>query len=130
MKNLSKVIMLVALTPALLPSCKKPELFKNEVATTVVARSVKDVKAPSTFNWSTSNTVNFTFKGLAGDARKSTLTILSDDNTVLFKKLHNASENYTGLVEIPAHVSKLLVQYNGNVTEFPITSNKFVIDIK
>ncbi|MFZ4798879.1 MAG: hypothetical protein ACOYMA_15370 [Bacteroidia bacterium] len=132
MKNLKNIILLVVLTQALLTSCKKPEMFKNETTTTnsIVAKSVKEIKAPNSFNWNTSNTVNFTFKGLVGDVRKSTLTILAEDNSVLFKKLQSASENFSGSVEIPAHVGKITVRYNNNATEFTISSNKFAIELK
>lgn len=132
MKNIKNIILLTLLTQAFLTSCKKPEMFKNEttVNNSIVAKSVKEIKAPNNFNWNTSNTVNFTFKGLVGDARKSTLTILSENNSVLFKKLQSASESFSGSVEIPAHVSKITVLYNDNATEFTISSNKFAIELK
>ncbi len=133
MKNLKSLLLLAIVSQMFLASCKKDLIDKYEASktnNTMVAKSVKEIKAPSTFNWNTSNSVSFTFKGIAGDARKSTLTVLSEDKSVLFQKLQKASENYTGVIELPAHVGKITVLYNGISTELPISSNKFEIELK
>ena len=131
MKNLSKIALLFVISQVCLTSCKKLTVEKDEALfETKAAKSVKEIKASANFNWNTANTIKFNFVGIPGDARKSTLTILAEDNSVLLKKLQNASESYSGTVEIPAHTSKISFVYLGNKTELKATSSTVNIEVK
>ncbi|OYU96358.1 MAG: hypothetical protein CFE21_08145 [Bacteroidetes bacterium B1(2017)] len=134
MKNLKTIAILALVALFALPSCKKDLVNKYESAKTTPvassAKSVKEIKAPASFSWNTTKTVGFDFKGIAGDARKSTLTLIAEDNTVLFRKLQNADENYTGTIELPTAASKVFVLYNGIKTEMPVSASNLNISLK
>ncbi|OYU96359.1 MAG: hypothetical protein CFE21_08150 [Bacteroidetes bacterium B1(2017)] len=132
MKKITNILLIALVLQVSLSSCKKNLVDKYEETkpTNVTAKSVKEIKAPANFNWNTSNTVSFTFKGISGDARKSTLTITDDNNNILFRKLQPASENYTGNLELPAHVNKINVKYDGITTDLLVNSNTFDISLK
>lgn len=125
-----QIIILIAVigTIASLSSCKRE--FDEYKPTNATAKTTSDLKAPAGFNWNTTNHVQFTLQGINGDQRKSTLKITTPTNDVIFQRLQNANDTYSGKIEVPAHVKTIIVTYNGVSTPYDISKGEILHSIK
>ncbi len=131
MKPLIKLIILSFIVSSSLVSCRKDiEPIKPNTNPTTTAKTIAELKAPSNFNWNTSNKVIFSMVGIKGDVRKSTLKIMTPNNDVLFQKLQNVSDNYTGEIEVPSFTKTVIVSFIGVSTSYDITSGKIETSVK
>lgn len=125
-KNLLGILILFSLT---MVSCKR-EFDEIKPATQITAKTVKEIKAPNTFNWNTSNRVSFSFKSVAGDVRKGTIKIMTENRQVLFQRLQKVSDSYTGMLELPANTKTVLVSFNGATSSLDVSKGNFEISVK
>lgn len=132
MKSLSKLILLAFIVSSSLTSCRKDieQIKPDPTVGSTNAKTIAELKAPSIFNWNTSNLVTVSLKGITGDVRKSTLKITTPNNAVIFQKLQNLSDNFTGVIEVPSYTKSVIVSFNGVSTTHDITSCKIEASIK
>ncbi len=113
---LSAGIMMLVLS---FTACKKDTASVNGSTTTTTFGAIKTT---SNFNWSNSKTIAFSFTGSQGKGYNSILKVIAPDNSVIFQKLQNGSQNYAGSFTIPAAYPTVTVVF-GNVTKTFITKN-------
>ncbi len=109
MRTIRLILLITAITGALFSGCKK-----NEIVPTVKtpAKTLSELKAADSFNWSTGSLVEVKITGLPTTVPvKSTLTIGLADGTTLFSKLHRMDENTAITLMVPATVRVLTLKY-------------------
>lgn len=132
MKSLIKLLILAFLFSSSLTSCRKDieSIKPNPNVGSTNAKTIAELKAPAVFNWNTSNLITVSLKGITGDVRKSTLKITTPENAVIFQKLQNLSDNFTGVIEVPSFTKNVIVSFNGVSTTYDITSCKIDASVK
>jgi len=109
MKKLQSLLIFAVLAAFVFTSCSK----NNDTVSTPT--KLADLKASSTFNWSTGKTVDVTITGLPTVEKvNSTLTIGLADGTVLFSRMHSMDENLTVSVIVPTTQTALTLKYGAN----------------
>ena len=100
-----------------LTSCvKQKDLVQPTETPATTPTSFATIKSSDNFTWSTTKRVDFRFEGVSTEDYRQVLKVLLPDGSVLFQKLQIASEDFQGALEIPAHMTSLLVSF-GNVTK-------------
>lgn len=132
MKSLVKLLIVTFIISTSLTSCRKDveQLKPDPTVGSTNAKTIAELKAPAVFNWNTSNLVSFSLKGINGDVRKSTLKITTPTNAVIFQKLQNLSDSYSGIIEVPSFTKSVIVSFNGVSTTYDITSCKIEASVK
>jgi len=112
-------------------SCSKQV---DQKATTVpatsnvaVPQSFSSMQVPAGFTWSTINKVSFNFNGKAGEVFSSVLKVVNTDGTVIFQKLQNAGDNYSGTIEVPFNSENVTVQFGDNSQSFNCKSGNITM---
>ena len=114
-------------------SCSKQV---DQKATTVAAtsnvaapQSFSSMQVPAGFTWSTINKVSFNFNGKAGEVFSSVLKVVNTDGTVIFQKLQNAGDNYSGTIEVPFNSENVTVQFGDNSQSFNCKSGNITMTL-
>jgi len=129
MKNLT-LILLVAIG---LSSCKKSLLEKVTPTSNPTSQKVanfNELTASDNFDWKTSKTINFTFKGFNTIVpAKGNLIVSSDDDKIVFDSgNHLMSENFTSSIQVPNHIKGLTIKFGSITKTFTTQSNSITFD--
>lgn len=117
MKKLGLLTLLAALL--FTTSCHKD--FWDQVPTES-EQDLKDIKVSSSFDWSTSSTIDVNITGLPTERPVySTLTISLNDGSSLYQGTHEMSKTITIPVVIPANETHLKLKYGTVEYDLPIT---------
>ena len=121
MKTINLIFLAVAITGVFFTGCKKSE--NTTPLQPQLPKTLNDLKAADSFNWSTGTSVDFTITGLPTVVPvKSTLTIGRTDGTVLFTRLHLMSEDLALSLTLPSTDKELILQYGTVTYHVPILS--------
>ena len=113
-----------------LTSCvKQNDLVAPPAKVATSATSFATIEASDSFSWSTTNKVDFSFNGKAPNAYQLVLKVTLPDGAVVLQKLQNANENFRGTLEIPAHVSQVIVRYGSLQKTFDCKNGAIAITI-
>ena len=124
-RSISAATLLFCLT-----SCvKQNDLVPPPAQATTTATSFSSIQAAESFSWSTSNKIDFNFTGKASSAQQLVLKVMLPDGAVLFQKLQNSTEDFRGTLEIPAHVSNVIVRYGSLQKTFDCKNGAIAITI-
>lgn len=87
--------------------------------------NLKDIKVSSTFNWSTSKTVDVNITGLPTEIPViSTLIISLGDGSSLYQGWHNMSQSGIIKIVVPVVADKVKLRYGTTEYILPISDNK------
>ncbi|MEO5998813.1 MAG: hypothetical protein ABIN89_18730 [Chitinophagaceae bacterium] len=106
-------------------SCIKK--MDQSTPTSPTAVKFSEINASESFNWSTTNKVNFSFKGTAVDEYQLVLRVTDADGAILIQKLQKSNEDYKVILEVPAYYDTLTVTY-GSISE-PINCRQGSVNI-
>ena len=122
MKTINLIFLAVALTGVFFTGCKKSE--NTAPLPLPLPKTLNDLKAADSFNWSTGTPVELRITGLPTVVPvNSTLAVGRTDGTVLFTSLHLMSEDLTLTLTVPSTDTELILQY-GTVTYHVPIQNK------
>lgn len=96
---------------------------------TTTATSFATIEAADGFSWSTSNIIDFRFNGTAPTAYQLVLKVTLPDGAVVLQKMQNSNEDFQGTLEIPAHVSNVIVRYGSLQKTFDCKNGAIAITI-
>ena len=111
MKTLLRSISAAALFFCLTSCVKQNDLVAPPSKVTTTASSFATIEAADGFSWSTTNKIDFRFTGTAPTAYQLVLKVTLPDGAVILQKLQNSNEDLRATLEIPAHVSNVIVRY-------------------
>jgi len=118
MKILGNLMLLGLLM--LFNSCMKG--YDDVIPTT--SKNLKDIKVSSSFNWSTSKTVDVNITGLPTETPViSTLIISIEDGGSLYQESHDMSQPKTIQVIVPAIMDQIKLKYGTVEYILPIIDN-------
>lgn len=121
MKKALFITTLAALTA--LASCKRDTNLATP-GTPTKATTINDLKPSESFDWSTTNDVTFNVTGLPTQlVVKRPLIIKGMDGVEYFSIYHKMSDNLNTKITLPAHVSKVKVEYGAIVKERDVLGN-------
>jgi hypothetical protein len=87
--------------------------------------SLKDIKVSSTFNWSTSKTVNVNITGLpTGSPVVSTLVLSLENGNTLFQQSYVMSESKVIQIIIPANEDQIKIRFGNMDYLLPVEGDK------
>jgi hypothetical protein len=87
--------------------------------------NLKDIKVSSTFNWSTSKTVDVNITGLPTEIPViSTLIISLSDGSSLYQGWHDMSQSRIIKILVPAVIDKIKLKYGTQEYILPLNDNK------
>lgn len=102
-------------------SCQKEEI--DPIVPDSV--SLKDIKVSSTFNWSTSKTVNVNITGLpTGSPVVSTLVLSLENGNTLFQQSYVMSESKVIQIIIPANEDQIKIRFGNMDYLLPVEGDK------
>ncbi|NVO21514.1 MAG: hypothetical protein HXX13_17565 [Bacteroidetes bacterium] len=90
-----------------------------------VSGNLQDINISSTFNWSTSKTVNVNITGLpTQDLVISTLIISLNDGSMLYQEAHDMSQSKAIQIIVPNVEQSIKLKYGSEEYTLPIDNNK------
>lgn len=102
-------------------SCQKEEI--DPIVPDSV--SLKDIKVSSTFNWSTSKTVNVNITGLPTSSPVvSTLVLSLENGNTLFQQSYVMSESKVIQIIIPANEDQIKIRFGNMDYLLPVEGDK------
>ena len=117
MKTINLLFLALALTGVFFTGCKKSE----NTSPPTPPKTLNDLKAADSFNWSTGTPVELRITGLPTVVPvKSTLAVSRADGTVLFTSLHLMSEDLVLTLTVPSTEKELTLQYGSVTYQVPI----------
>ena len=123
MKTIKLICLIFALSGILFTGCKKNEGTPPES----LPKTLNDLKASETFNWTTGTPVEISITGLPTlTPVSSTLTIGLIDGTTLFSKLHLMDQNMTITLTIPSAEKEIILKYGSVVYHVAIVNKQAV----
>jgi hypothetical protein len=123
MKTIRLIFLISAISGILLTACKKNEGPTPEG----LPKTLNELKASDTFNWTTGMPVEISITGLPTLAPvRSTLTIGLVNGTTLFSKLHLMDQNMTINLTIPSTEKELILKYGSVIYHVAVANNKAV----
>lgn len=127
MKKLNCTIIVFAFILFASGSCIKKT--DQSPPTTTPADTFSEIIAPANFNWSTTNKIDFNFKGLSANEYQLVLKVTDADGAILLQKLQKANEDYKVIIEVPAYYKTLTVSFGSISEEFDCTNGSVAITI-
>lgn len=110
-----------------LSSCKKNEDFI--APSTPSATSTSELKASPDFKWSTVKDVNLKVSGLQTYVNVKRNLVVKDENGIeYFSIFISMKDNLTTPIQIPSHLSKVVVEYGAIKKTIDITGNTISFD--
>ncbi|MDD2962373.1 MAG: hypothetical protein PHQ65_01160 [Bacteroidales bacterium] len=107
----------------LFTSCRKDETATPDQPATPT--NISDLKAPSGFSWSTSQSVTIEVTGLKSNIPfVRTLSFIAADGTIVFQQTHNINDDLTAVISIPSEVSQLRMKFGQLSTDLPVVNGK------
>ncbi len=103
-------------------SCSKPGQKPDENSR---PENFEDIEASDNFDWNTFKHVEVTLTGFPaqGPQNPGVLIIRDDQNRVVYKGTHTASETFTHKLSVPALLTAIRVQYGVTDKVIPIDHN-------
>ena len=121
MKNILLITSLVALT--LIASCKRDTNITSPGNPTAPV-TINDLKPSESFDWKTTNDITLNVTGLATQVViKRPLVVKGMDGTEYFSIYHKMSDNLNIKITLPAHITKVKVEYGAIVKEKDVLGN-------
>jgi hypothetical protein len=123
MKTIKLIFLISAISGMLFTSCKKSEV----IAPDQPSKTLNDLKASDSFNWSTGISVALKITGLPTVVPvKSTLTVSLTNGTSLFSRLHQMDEDLTINLTVPSTEKELILQYGSVSYPVAISNNQAI----
>lgn len=99
-------------------SCKKDvELQKENPVIPGSATSFKEMKVSPTFNWKSAQVVALKVEAANSPITiTNTLIVKTESGEVIFKKLQNMNDSYTGALTLPTSLKKVVISF-GSITK-------------
>ena len=127
MKKLAYSIVVAAVMLFGFNGCRKN--VNETPAAPTAPDSFQEIVVPESFKWSTSKKINFSFAGSSVDDSKIVLKVLDPDGAIIFQKLQKYNEDYKAVIEVPAHVKTLTVNYGGISENIDCTSGNVTLKL-
>jgi len=87
--------------------------------------SLSELKAASTFSWTTGKTIEVTITGLpVSNPVYSTLSLSLHDGSSLYQSMHNIDNDVTIQVVVPSVEKSIKIRFGSNEYELPIEGEK------
>lgn len=117
---MKKSLYIFILASMVLASCAKDEA---PAPTPNRPNNFSEIKVDDSFRWETGTTVTVKVKGNPTlTTVTNTLSLMNENGEVFTSKLHNMNDNTEIVVEIPANVTKIKMQYGDIVKEATVSS--------
>ena len=120
MKKNHLILISLILSAAAYTGCKK----NTDNPTPSKPSNLTELKASSTFTWSTGTPVTVSIQGLPTVIPvKSTLSISLKDGSVLYSDLHEMTQDLTLSLVIPSTENGLVLKYGSISYQVPVVNN-------
>ncbi len=130
MKQYSLPACVIALLFCLTSCMKANDLTPPpSVAPATETTSFSGLQAADQFSWETTKKLDLRIAGKAETEYQLVIKITLPDGAVLFQKLHKSTEDYTGVIEVPAHLEKLTISYGSQQTTFDVQKEPITFTI-
>ena len=99
-------------------SCKKDvELQKENPIVPGSATSFKEMKVNTAFNWKSAHVVALKVEAANAPIKiTNTLIVKTESGDIIFKKLQNMNDSYTGALTLPTSIKKVIINF-GSITK-------------
>ena len=128
MKNLSKLLLVSAITLFSFTSCVK-QMDVVPTAPNTPAESFLELKASDNFDWSTTQKINFSVTGTSAQAYELPLQVMDAEGHVVYSKMQKSNENFNCIIEIPSRLEFVTVQYGEAIQHYDCTNGSVKISI-
>jgi hypothetical protein len=128
MKHTKSILSFLFIGAIGLSACKKesllqPETLNNETFSDVSA--FKQLKVQSNFNWKLTNEITLNVIAFPATVKiENTLTVKTESGEVVFKKLQQMNQPFTGKILLPSKESKLIISFGSISKTVDIINNQ------
>jgi len=132
MKNTKSILGFLIIGAVGLSACKKESLLQLETSNNETfsdVSSFKDLKVQSNFNWKLTNEITLDVIAFPAPVKiENTLTVKTESGEVVFKKLQQMNQPFTGKVLLPSKETKLIISFGSISKTVDIINNRVEFD--
>lgn len=131
MKHSKSILSFLFFGAISLTACKKESLLQPETVNETFSEvsNFKDLKVQSNFDWKLTNEITLNVIAFPAPVKiENTLTVKTESGDVVFKKLQQMNQPFTGKFLLPSKETKLIISFGSISKTVDITNNRVEFD--